>query len=93
VVALQWRDVDLEGRTARIRRSLFSGVHLGPTKTGRERVGAIDPPCRSAGRYRYARLRWHRSGVPELSGRLHPLQPLPYAHLEAPGRRRPRPRP
>jgi integrase len=38
VVALQWRDVDLDGRTARIQRSLSSGVHLGPTKTGQERV-------------------------------------------------------
>jgi integrase len=38
VVALQWRDVDLHSRTARIRRSLSSGVHLGPTKTGQERM-------------------------------------------------------
>jgi integrase len=37
-VALQWRDVDLGARIAHIRRSLSSGVHLGPTKTGRERV-------------------------------------------------------
>ncbi|MDJ0848498.1 MAG: site-specific integrase [Myxococcota bacterium] len=31
-------DKDLNGRTARIRRSLSSGVHLGPTKTGQERI-------------------------------------------------------
>jgi len=36
--ALRWVDVDLETRTARICRSYSSGTHLGPTKTGRERV-------------------------------------------------------
>jgi len=36
--ALRWVDVDLETCTARISRSFSSGVRLGPTKTGRERV-------------------------------------------------------
>ncbi len=36
--ALRWSDLDLEGATARIARSFSSGEHLGPTKTGRERV-------------------------------------------------------
>jgi integrase len=36
--ALRWPDVDLAGGTARIARSYSSGKHLGPTKTGRERV-------------------------------------------------------
>ena len=36
--ALRWIDVDPEVGTARIARSLSSGMHLGPTKTGRERV-------------------------------------------------------
>jgi integrase len=37
-VAVQHRDLHLAHRVARIRRSLSSGVNLGPTKTGRERV-------------------------------------------------------
>jgi integrase len=37
-VALQCRDLHLDQRVARIRRSLSSGVNLGPTKAGRERV-------------------------------------------------------
>ncbi|MBW2231546.1 MAG: tyrosine-type recombinase/integrase [Deltaproteobacteria bacterium] len=35
---LRWIDVDLQTHTARICRSYSSGTHLGPTKTGRERV-------------------------------------------------------
>jgi integrase len=36
--ALRWVDVDLQTQTARISRSFSSGVTLGPTKTGKERV-------------------------------------------------------
>ncbi|MBW2397474.1 MAG: site-specific integrase, partial [Deltaproteobacteria bacterium] len=37
-VAATLRDLHLDQRVVRIRRSLSSGVNLGPTKTGRERV-------------------------------------------------------
>jgi integrase len=37
-IALRWKDVNLDGGTARIARSYSSGQRLGPTKTGSERV-------------------------------------------------------
>ena len=40
-------DVDIEGGTARIRRSFSSGRTLGPTKTGRERVVELSSRLRS----------------------------------------------
>ena len=46
-LALRWIDVDIEGGTARIRRSFSSGRTLGPTKTGRERVVELSSRLRS----------------------------------------------
>ena len=45
--ALRWLDVDLDGGTARISRSYSSGLRLGPTKTGRERVVELASRLRS----------------------------------------------
>ncbi len=45
--ALRWLDVDLDGGTARIARSYSSGLRLGPTKTGRERVVELSSRVRS----------------------------------------------
>jgi integrase len=50
--ALRWLDVDLEGGTARIARSYSSGLRLGPTKTGRERVVELSSRLRSVLRAR-----------------------------------------
>jgi integrase len=47
-VALRWVDVDLDGGTALIARSYSSGQHLGPTKTGRERVVELSTRLREA---------------------------------------------
>jgi integrase len=46
--ALRWIDVDLDGGTARIARSYSSGKHLGPTKTGRERIVELSTRVREA---------------------------------------------
>ena len=47
-VALRWSDLDLDGGTARICRSYSSGLRLGPTKTGRERVLELSSRLRDA---------------------------------------------
>ena len=45
--ALRWVDVNLDAGTARIARSYSSGTHLGPTKTGRERVVELSSRLRA----------------------------------------------
>jgi hypothetical protein len=54
--ALRWLDVDLDGGTARIARSYSSGLRLGPTKTGRERVVELSSRVRSVLRSRRPEL-------------------------------------